>query len=409
MTMRSKQCIWLWVALGVAVVAAGCGIIADLPGGRRIIEVFYGVAIRCEKTASSPNHQIRVYNIDENGDLVPDTSSPIDGEDCEPSDNDDDRPDTFSWPIMQPPVNNIGANRPATAKGGPVPAAQPLLQDQYPSLLPLPFAPLFTPAALANVPGACSAGAGVYMVNHFSSTVTLYNVCPLAVSKRIQVGSHPLQLALTPDGTTLVVTRYDNAVAFVDTATSTVTTLATPQYNPSGIAISPDGSKAYVTSYIDTQPNVVVIDMASRKVTAALPVAAFPKSIFLTPDGAMAWVTFYQSTTLYVIDTLSMTVTATVNAGSRADTGMAISPNGTRAYVATAPDQLVVFDTATLAKVGSVTVGKSPSDVLVTPDGTRAYVNSQTDAVLSVVDLTTNTLIRNAAVKAPAMGLAIVH
>ncbi len=311
---------------------------------------------------------------------------------------------------MNNPGGQLGEpNRPASINSGTAPAAGALLQDEYPSLLPLPFAPLFTPAALANLRGTCSSGAGVYGVNHFSSTVTLYNVCPPSVSRRIQVGSHPLQLALTPDGTTLVVTRYDNAVAFVDTATSTVTTLATPQYNPSGIAISPDGSKAYVTSYIDTQPYVLVIDMASRTVTARLQVPAFPKSIFLTPDGAMAWVTFYQSSTLYVIDTLSMTVSATVNAGGRADTSMAISPNGTRAYVATAPDQLVVFDTATLAKVGSVTVGRAPSDVLVTPDGTRAYVNSQVDSVLSVVDLTTNTLIRNAAVRAPAMGLAIVH
>jgi YVTN family beta-propeller protein len=247
------------------------------------------------------------------------------------------------------------------------------------------------------------------MVNHLSSTVTHYSTCPLGVIKRIQVPANPEQLAITPDGTTLIVTCYGNAIVFINTANDAIlTTLNVPGY-PNGIAISPDGTTAYVTSYINVNPVIYTLNIASRTITAMTQVSSYPKSIFLTPDGLQAWVLFYQSSSVYVFDTLSMTVVGTLNAGGVADTTMAFNPTGTRAYVAATSNQLVVYDTATLSQVASVTVGQLPSDVYVTPDGTHAYVQSQQDSAIAYVDLTTNTLIANYPVSGPGMGLQIFH
>lgn len=249
------------------------------------------------------------------------------------------------------------------------------------------------------------------MVNHFSSTVTHYNLCPLGVIKRIPVGTNPLQLQATPDGGTLVVTRYDSGMVFIDTATDTViATLNTPSMYPNGIAITPDGTKAYVTSYIDVNPVIMVVDLTKKVIASTIPTSVYPKSIVLTPDGSEAWILYYQSTQASVLDTLTGTIAATVSLGGQADTGIAFNPTGTRAYVPLASGQLAVFDTSTFSKVASIPVGAAPNDVVVTPAGDRAFVNSTASNTLSIVDLTTNTLITNAQTRNPAQqGFVLFH
>lgn len=83
---------------------------------------------------------------------------------------------------------------------------------------PLPFGPLFSSAALANHNPACTSNVFVYAVGYANSTVTRLSTCPLAAAKIIQVPAHPIQIRLTPDASTAVVTTYNNAVAFIDTA-----------------------------------------------------------------------------------------------------------------------------------------------------------------------------------------------
>jgi YVTN family beta-propeller protein len=401
------------LALSLAVVAllsgSGCTTAATFQG-KILSTLYFGFVARCipDTFRSSPfeNGSLRIYSVGADGSLTPAPDSPLNGEDCDPSEDDDARANTMSSPMTS--SSTSGSNSVHRFASGV--AAGPQFQDRYPLLSPLPFAPLFSPIVLASYTTQCTPNTGIYMVNHFSSTVTHYSTCPLGVMKRIQVGSNPLQLAVTPDAKTLIVTRYDSAVVFIDTATDTVTTtLQVGSAYPNGIALSPDGATAYVTSYIDVNPAILTIDVASRKVTGMTQVSTYPKSIFLTPDGLQAWVLFYQSSTVYVFDTLTMSVVGTLNAGGIADTTMAFSPNGTRAYVAAASNQLVVFDTATLTKMGSVTVGQLPSDVYVTPDGGHAYVNSQMDSFVSYVDLTTNTLIKNYPVTGPGMGFQIFH
>jgi YVTN family beta-propeller protein len=135
-----------------------------------------------------------------------------------------------------------------------------------------------------------------------------------------------------------------------------------------------------------------------------------PKSIFLTPDGASAWVNFSQTSFIQVIDTLSMTISATINAGGTADTGIAFSPDGTRAYVSVYSGSVTVFNTATLAQVASIPVGAQPTDIFVSRDGSTAYVNSfAANGVTSIIDTASNTVIGTIPVNGPAMGLTLFH
>jgi YVTN family beta-propeller protein len=215
---------------------------------------------------------------------------------------------------------------------------------------------------------------------------------------------------VTPDGSLAVVTSYDSAITFIDTTTNTITGVikTDSSIHPAGLAISPDGTRAYVTNLFDTGSSVLVIDIASRTIVNTISVPIFPYSLAITPDGALVYVTFYQSGTVYVIDTLSNTVAGAFTVPAPAY-GIAFSPTGLRAYVATAgaPGQLQVVDTATYRVVAAVTLGNHPNDVKVTPDGAFVFVTNFQSNFVSQVATRTNTLVRNIPVGNPNWGLVL--
>jgi hypothetical protein len=147
--------------------------------------------------------------------------------------SDDPQPNIFSE-VLEP------ANAAATAFQ---------IQDEFPNLLPIPLNPYFAPAGLANYNLACTPNSFVFMANYSNSTVTRLATCPLTTLKVIPVPNNPVQVRITPDGSTAVVTISGNQVLLINTATNAITTIPTPLYNPYGVAISPDGTKAYVTSF----------------------------------------------------------------------------------------------------------------------------------------------------------------
>ncbi len=86
-----------------------------------------------------------------------------------------------------------------------------------------------------------------------------------------------------------VTNQLDNTVSVIDTATNTggVAGTGIPVCCPLGVAITPDGTRAYVTENIS---EVSVIDTATNTVVASIP-AANPQEVAITPDGTRAYVT----------------------------------------------------------------------------------------------------------------------
>jgi YVTN family beta-propeller protein len=75
-------------------------------------------------------------------------------------------------------------------------------------------------------------------------------------------------------------------VSVIDTETNTVIATIPVGTFPMGVAVSPDGSKVYVTNTASASNNVSVIDTAKNRVTATIPVGQFPLGVAVTPDGA---------------------------------------------------------------------------------------------------------------------------
>jgi YVTN family beta-propeller protein len=88
--------------------------------------------------------------------------------------------------------------------------------------------------------------------------------------------------------------------------------------------------------------------------------------------------------------------------------GVAITPNGTHAYVANTDGNTVsVLNTTTNTVVATIAVGKSPTKVAIMPDGTRAYVTNWGSDNISVINTATNTVVATVAVGRFPIGVAI--
>ncbi len=114
------------------------------------------------------------------------------------------------------------------------------------------------------------------------------------------------------------------------------------------------------------------------------------------------------SNTVSVIDTATNTVVATIPVGSNF-LGVAITPDGTRAYVTNEEfsNTVSVIDTATNTVVATIPVGGTPVGAAITPDGTRAYVTNMTSNTISVIDTETNTVVATIPVGLAPFGVAI--
>ena len=230
----------------------------------------------------------------------------------------------------------------------------------------------------------------------YSGTVSVIDTARNEVTATVDMGQKysPCGVAVTPDGTKVYVTNRDiNGVSVIDTATNTVTARVPVGTNPLGVTVAPDGTKVYVANRYSN--NVSVIDTGTNTVTATVKVGLGPCGVTFNPAGTKLYVANSESNAVSVIDTGSNTVTATVPVG-KWPMGVAVSPDGTKAYVANSGSNNVsVIDTANNTVAATVNVRKNPYGIAVTPDGTKVYVaNSGNDdnlgKTVSVIDAATN-------------------
>ena len=210
------------------------------------------------------------------------------------------------------------------------------------------------------------------------STNTVINV--------ITVGLLPQNAALTPDGTRLYVTNFNsNTISVIDTATnavvdtiSNITSL--PEQTPADLIINPTGTRAYVLNLpcaggaCSGTGSVFDVDLATKTAIARIPVGGTPFDIAMKPDGSRAYVANQGSNNVSVIDLATDTVIATVPVGTL-PRKIALTPDGTRAYV-NQSNNVSVIDLATNTVTATVPVGPNYTGIGVTTDGTQVYVRT---------------------------------
>jgi len=178
--------------------------------------------------------------------------------------------------------------------------------------------------------------------------------------------SWPDRLAVSPDGTRLLVPlNLADAAAIVDTKSRAVRYVDTGTY-PYGAAILPDGKTGLVSN--EAAGTVSVIDLAGAKKVKDITVGphlSHPEAITLSVDGALAFTPLANSDQVAVIDTAKLAVARTLSVERAEGLGsspvdVTVTPDGRRLLVAqSGADALAVFALPAPAAGGLITPGSS--------------------------------------------------
>ena len=190
----------------------------------------------------------------------------------------------------------------------------------------------------------------------------------------------PRDLALSPDGTTLLVAlNLADAAAIVDVASKGVRYVDTGSY-PYGAAITRDGKLGLVGNEADG--NVAVIDLAAGSVTKRIQVGAHlshPEGIAVDPKVDRAYVAVTNSDQVAVLDLEELRVERTLSVERPAGIGtspvdVTVSGNGRRLYVPlSGSDEIAVF---ALPKPGVTTrssAAERAAERVLTHEGRRNF------------------------------------
>ncbi|MCA1748428.1 MAG: YncE family protein [Parasphingopyxis sp.] len=248
-----------------------------------------------------------------------------------------------------------------------------------------------TPAAEGNAAQAAPARTeGTLIVgNKGEDTVSFIDLASGTECARVETGSQPHEIALSPDGRRAAVVAYGaTTIDIFDVASAARVKRIdlAPNARPHGIVWTSDGRLIATT---EGSATLTLVDPESGAVDAIPTDQDISHMVAVSGDLTRAYVANMGSGTVSVIDLESGEKLRDLEAGETPE-GLALSPDGTRLWVADrANGRLTVFDTERLEGLSSVDVGNFPIRVAVTPDGGTVIVSNAMDGTLSLVDAET--------------------
>ena len=182
--------------------------------------------------------------------------------------------------------------------------------------------------------------------------VILMDVATASITGRIDLGpdSRSHTALFLPDGRHAVATMQDSdQLALLD-----LTSMKVVRRYPTGgreghmVRLSPDGSRAYVTSR-GAEGTLSVIFLNEERAPVVIETGPGAEGLAVTPDGSEVWVANRAVESISIIDTASLAVVATID--SRPQAGRVEIGSGGRAFVANGgggdeavPQYLRLFD-----------------------------------------------------------------
>jgi DNA-binding beta-propeller fold protein YncE len=227
--------------------------------------------------------------------------------------------------------------------------------------------------------------------------VTPVNVISGASDTAIVTGNFPNGIALSPDQSKIYVTIFSTETVQIFDAVTNALLGSTPTGNdPAYVVITPDGTKGYTANQSST--SVTVFDAITfAHITNVNTPGVFPISVAVTPDGTQVLVSLDDGSIGFIdTTTQALTIPAGTGPGTMSTPwGIAITPDGTIAYVAEAGSNIVQrIDIINQTTLGApIPVGNGPENIAITPDGLWVYVINASDNTVSRINTTDQSVV----------------
>jgi len=190
----------------------------------------------------------------------------------------------------------------------------------------------------------------LYVADQSKSLVVIYDPNSMKWDTFIEfpMGSSPRALAVSPKGDQIFVCESaTSTIATVDLATKKVIQRTKVLNSPGDIAITPDGYTLIVSSGTG---HVSFISTLTNKVVGVVSVGKMPSNIILSKKNKLAFVANRVSNTVSVIDTTQRKLITNLSVGE-GPTGLALDSNEERLFVANAKDNNISIFSITQAAV----------------------------------------------------------
>ncbi|MET8412326.1 hypothetical protein ABZV34_30195 [Streptomyces sp. NPDC005195] len=224
-------------------------------------------------------------------------------------------------------------------------------------------------------------GRSLFVAGVVDGHVSEVDIATRTTNKRVPACSDPDSLAEVADGRLYVASPVTGTVSVVQVREMTIGVGG----RPTGIAMSPHTSRAYVAN--SSSGTVSVIDLVTRAVVGApFAVGGEPAGVAVAPGGGLLYVADGFNGSVVVVDAVTGAVLRTLENVGLLLRGLALSPDGALLYVADAQAQKVlVVDVGQQKVTGSVSL-PNPFGLAMAEGGDRLFVTLPGERSLAVVD-----------------------
>jgi YVTN family beta-propeller protein len=242
----------------------------------------------------------------------------------------------------------------------------------------------------------------LYCPNQADDNVAILDLDNQVVTKYVNVGTSPAN-----DAPHFIVTGQHywyvsligaGQVWKYDIHADTLVKKGTVPGSPALLSLTPDGSKLYVSQFMTSSTNrVVVLNTATMAVTKSIPVWTMPHGMRMNHAGTRLYVANMMSDNISVIDVAADSVVATMLVAYDArpfgptkymPMEVAVSPNDSLIMVTCSEWREVrMFNAVTNTLVDSFQVGNQPWHLQFTPDGQFCYVTNRLGNTVSAIHI----------------------
>ena len=246
-----------------------------------------------------------------------------------------------------------------------------------------------------------------YVAISGDDTVEIYDLFFGTVIGRVKLnfGDNPMELALTPDGRTLVSVNYgSNTVSMIDAISQIELRRIRVGEKPTSAVVDPSGFRAYI---MNSRSNTVsVVDLTQRTLTATISVEGSPIRGAFNRAGNRLYVVSSNSPNLSAIDPTSLRVTDKIFIGTG---GVSIRVSRLTGLIFVGKSfggEIAVVDPSALMFIDSIRVGGNAAYMNIDRQENTLFVVLPERKLVQKINLTSKKIM--AEIEVPEVAYAVV-